>query len=152
MPVHLKFLGLVLRQLCFDPPRMFDSVLTRLVGPWPFPSPRASPLPPCLLWSAPWLLSHPLGESASLLLLRCLVALSSWHGFCHARRASPTIFSAHIDAERPISASGEGGGAAVVVVVGVEALVRVAVGEARVCLVVLGRQRLCRPALPAGPP
>ena len=152
MPVHLKCLGLVLRQLCLDPPRTFDSVLTRLVGPWLFPSPCASPLPPYLPWSAPWLPSHPLGAFVWPQLLRYLVALLSWHGFCHAKLASPLISSVHIDAERQISSSGEGGGAAVVVVVGVEALVRVAVGLARVGLVVLDRQRLCRPVLPAGPP
>ena len=131
---------------------MFGFGLTRLVGPWPFPPPRASPLPPYLLWSAPWLLSPRLGGSALLLLLRYLVVLSSWHGFCHARRASPPISSVHIGVERRISACGGGGEAAVVVEVGVGASVRVVFGLARLGLVVLGRQRLCVSARPVGSP
>ena len=152
MPVRLKFLGLALHPLCFDLARMFDFGLTRLVGPWFFPPPRASPLPPYFLLSVLWLLSLQLGESALLLLVRCLVALSSWHGFCHARRASPPLSSVDIGVERRISACGGGGEAAVVVEVGVGASVRVVFGLARVGLVVLGRQRLCVSARPVGSP
>ena len=170
MPVRLKFLGLALHPLCFDLARMFDFGLTRLVGPWFFPPPRASPLPPYLLWSAPWLLALQLDGSASFLLLHCLVALLSWHGSCRARRASPPLFSVHIDVVQRISTSGGGGAVGVeasarvafgsarvslVVLdrpVGVETSVRASVGVARVCLSVLDRLRLCKPVRPVGPP